>query len=91
MQVEHESHRHRFVVRLPHKEAVLTYRQPEEGVLDLLHTYVPPAARDQGVADALVEQALEYVREREMKIIPTCPFVSAWLSKHPEERDVSLR
>jgi predicted GNAT family acetyltransferase len=38
------------------------------------------------VADALVRAALAYARERDLNVIATCPYVQAWLRRHPEER-----
>jgi predicted GNAT family acetyltransferase len=38
------------------------------------------------VSDALVRAALAYAGERQLRVIATCPYVQAWLRRHPEER-----
>jgi predicted GNAT family acetyltransferase len=85
MQVEHEMNAQRFVLRRDKGEAELTYARPSDDVLDLQHTFVPPPLRGQGLADALVRHAWEHAREHDLKIKPTCPYVRAWLAKHPQE------
>jgi predicted GNAT family acetyltransferase len=58
------------------------------GVLTLDHTETPVAARGRGIASQLVEGVLAIARERGLKIVPRCPFVSAYLAKHPDDRDL---
>jgi hypothetical protein len=57
-----------------------------DDVLNLQHTEVPPSAKGQGVGDALVRHALAYARERGLRVMATCPYVQAWLRRHPNER-----
>jgi predicted GNAT family acetyltransferase len=84
--VRHDPEGSRFVVDLPDGEAELVYGDFTEGVLDLQHTEVPSAGRGRGVGDALVRAALGYARERGARVMATCPYVQAWLRRHPGER-----
>lgn len=61
----------------------LLYRV-EPGVLELVHTDVDPKWEGQGVGGALVKGALDDIRARDLKIRPYCPFVRAYLRRHPE-------
>ena len=63
----------------------LLYRV-EPGVLELVHTDVDP--KGQGVGGALVKGALDDIRARDLKIRPFCPFVRAYLRRHPEYQDL---
>ena len=85
VRVEHEASRHRYVVHYPGGDAELVYAPAGEGVTELVHTYVPPEARGDGVGDALVRAALADARAEGRHIIPTCPYVRAWLARHPEQ------
>ncbi|MCA0238732.1 MAG: N-acetyltransferase [Bacteroidetes bacterium] len=50
----------------------------------LLHTEVPQALAGRGVGNAIVEKALQYIDANNLKLVPLCPFVAAFLKKHPE-------
>jgi hypothetical protein len=52
------------------------------------HTEIDPRFEGQGVGSALVRQAIEDVRARGMHVLPMCPFVRAYLARHPEDLDV---
>jgi hypothetical protein len=65
----------------------LMYRR-EPDVLELVHTDVDPKWEGQGVGAALVKGALDDVRARGLKIRPYCPFVAAYLRRHPEYDDL---
>ena len=86
MTVQHDPERSRFVLPLSDGAAELTYAMFSEDVLDLQHTEIPPSGRGRGAGDALVRAALAYARERGFHVMTTCPYVQAWLRKHPDER-----
>jgi uncharacterized protein len=62
--------------------------QTGDGVIAISHTETPVAARGQGIASRLVAGALDIARARGLKVIPRCPFVRAYVGKHPEVRDL---
>jgi predicted GNAT family acetyltransferase len=66
------------------KTAFIQYAEVGEGVLALTHTEVPQEFEGQGVGGRLVKGAFEIVREGGAKIEPMCPFISAYLRRHPE-------
>ncbi len=41
-----------------------------------------------GVGSKLVQGALDQVRAAGLKLIPQCPFVKAWIDKHPDYADL---
>jgi predicted GNAT family acetyltransferase len=76
---------HRFEMMLGEgKMAFIQYRQAGEGVLALTHAEVPEEFEGRGIGNALVKRTFELVRAEELKIIPACPFVAAYLRRHPE-------
>jgi predicted GNAT family acetyltransferase len=86
MTVEHDPAHSRFVVRLPEGDAELLYGMFGDDVLDLQHTEVPRSGQGKGVGDALIRAALAHARERGLRVMATCPYVQAWLRRHPGER-----
>ena len=67
--------------------AVANYRLAG-GVMTFTHTEVPPHARGEGIASRLIAGALAAVRARELKVVARCSFVSAYIERHPEFRDL---
>ena len=65
----------------------LFYRA-REGELILIHTEVDEAFEGQGIGSGLVSGALEDIRARGLRIVPICPFVKAYLQRHPEHADL---
>lgn len=65
----------------------ITYRT-EPGVIALLHAEVNPAHERQGWGTRLVAGALDDARQRGLKVRPVCPFVVAYLARHPDDRDL---
>jgi predicted GNAT family acetyltransferase len=83
--VVHDASGSRFVAPLDEGEGVLSYRRVGERTLDLQHTVVPEAARGRGVGEALVQAAFDHARAHHQRVVPSCPFVAAWLESHPEQ------
>ncbi len=57
-------------------------------VIVLAHTEVDPAFEGRGVGSALTRTALDEVRAADQEVVPTCPFVAAWIGRHPDYVDV---
>ncbi|KAF8762557.1 hypothetical protein HU200_009332 [Digitaria exilis] len=60
----------------PDGEAFLQYRLPSPAVMDMVHTYVPRSKRGQGVAARLCDAAFAHARDRGMRVVPTCSYIS---------------
>jgi predicted GNAT family acetyltransferase len=86
--IRHEPEARRFAADLGGKTAYITYRELDHQRLDLDHTYVPREFRGAGIASQLTVRALEYARERGQRVVPSCPFVAAYLERHPEYREL---
>jgi len=51
------------------------------------HTEIDPAFGGRGLATELIRAALDDVRANELHAVPLCPFVVAFIDKHPGEYD----
>ena len=78
---------HRFELDLDGGMAMMYYRL-EPGVITLLHTEVPPALGGHGIGSGLVRGVLDIVRARGLKVVAKCPFVAAYMGRHPEYNDL---
>lgn len=52
------------------------------------HTEVNPGNNVKGYGKKMVAKAVEFAREKNIKIIPLCPFAKKVFDKTPEFRDV---
>lgn len=61
-------------------EVIIT---PKDGnIYDISHTWVDDSLRGQGIAQKLVERAVEYIEQRNGYIEASCSFANAWLEKN---------
>jgi hypothetical protein len=81
---EHDAAAHRFTLSSGTVVAVLDYREHDSHKLEYYHTFVPSPMRGRGVASRLVAHALRYAQAQRVSVIPTCPFVAAFVRRHPE-------
>jgi len=73
----------RYELETPAGTALLAYqRYPDR--IDLLHTELPEAAEGQGYAASLARHALEAAAAAGVRVVPSCPYVAAYLRRHPE-------
>jgi predicted GNAT family acetyltransferase len=61
----------------------LRYRIDNGSIL-LLYVEVPPESQGRGVAAELSRTALEFAKERGLKVVPVCSYVAAYVRRHPE-------
>ena len=69
------------------RAGLIEYRS-QPGVVVLIHTEVDPAFSGQGLGERLVAGALEDLRARGRTLVPLCPFVRAYLRRHPDQADL---
>ncbi len=75
-----------FEYRAGDELATLTYKFYKKDIA-FMHTNVPDSLAGKGIASALAEYAFEYAKKINKKIMVYCPFVAAYLRKHPELKD----
>lgn len=80
--------RHRFELRSGAEVAAFSEYNVVKGALLFTHTEVSPAFEGKGLGSQLIAYALDEVRRRGLHAIPACPFVAAFIRKHPDYLDV---
>jgi hypothetical protein len=86
--VHHDTEQHKFYVQQDGGEARVSYRQVNEQTLDFRSTFTSPTLRGRGLAAEVVTAGLDYARQHDLKVIPTCSYVAAFLDAHPEYADL---
>ena len=78
---------HQFEVTGTDGLARLTYRENADHIT-LVHTEVAPELEGKGYGSLLARFALDYARANKLRVIPSCPFVSQFIRRHPDYADL---
>ena len=78
----------RYILTLDGQEAgFVAYRdRVARRIVD--HTEVDPAFEGRGLGSRLARHVLDDARARQLRIVPRCPFLAAYLERHPEDHDL---
>ena len=63
----------------------IRYIRDDDGEVVLVHTEIEPRYGHQGLGNVLVQGALDDLRERGIEYRVVCPFVLAYLRRHPQD------
>jgi len=88
--VEHDAESSRFTVHADGHLAVLEYQLFSDKVV-FTHTEVPRELEGRGVGAILAQTGLEWARAHALRVVPICPFVAAYIARHPEYVDLVRR
>lgn len=76
-----------YQISLSDDTAFISYHL-RNGNKELMHTEVPQQYEGKGIASTLARFAFEDARESGQKVVVYCPYLAAYLRKHPEYNDV---
>jgi predicted GNAT family acetyltransferase len=62
--------------------------QLDPGTITLIHTEIDEAYEGKGLGSVLVRHVLDDARERGLAVLPVCPFVRGWISRHEDYLDL---
>ena len=85
--ITHDVARSSFEAQVDGGVAECVYRL-QGGVMNIVHTEVPPASEGRGIAAALVQAALAHARAHGLRVRPSCSYVRAYMRRHPETLDL---
>jgi predicted GNAT family acetyltransferase len=73
----------RFEATVEGHLCVLDYRL-EGSTVFMTHVGVPPPVEGRGIAGELTQTAVAWARAEGLEIVAACPYVAAWMGRHPE-------
>jgi predicted GNAT family acetyltransferase len=76
--------RQRYEFEMEGPKPLIDYIKSSQGVIYLTHTEVPTRLQGQGVGKQLVKEILADVERQGFKVMPSCPFVAAYMKRNPE-------
>ena len=80
----HKEAERRFEMTVEGAVAFIEYEVRKTKVLAFMHTRVPDAHKGKGVASQLARGAFGWCKEHGFQIIPVCPYIVAFIKRHPE-------
>jgi predicted GNAT family acetyltransferase len=86
--VEDNPARRRFEILVDGSLAGFAAYDLRQDTVVFTHTEIDPSFRDMGVGGALVRGALDQVRQRGDRVVARCPFVAAYIAKHPQYEEL---
>lgn len=91
LQVIHNRDANRFEMAIGDKQGVVNYRMVGDDTYNLFYAGVPPELEGRGYGGRLVHGALEQIKAEGKRFIPTCPFIAAYVRRHPEYAEFVAR
>lgn len=76
-----------FELETPEGLALIAY-EIQGSTISIMHTEVPEAAEGQGIGSELAGFALDYARQKQLKVQVYCKFMQTYLQKHPQYQDL---
>ena len=80
--------RERYEVSVAGEVAGFSAYRLRPELIAFVHTEIDPRFQGRGLADELIRFALEDARARGLAVLPFCPFVKAFIERHPDYADL---
>jgi predicted GNAT family acetyltransferase len=87
LDIRHDPAASCFEAQVDGGTAVCAYRLGG-GLMDIVHTEVPPRSEGRGIAAVLVQAALDHARAQGWRVRPSCSYVRSYMRRHPETQDL---
>ena len=88
LRVEDNPAKHRYEARAGARVLGFVLYRAQPGRITLIHTEVEPELEHRGVGSQLVAGTLDDIRSRGLTVVPICPFVRAFIRRHPGYAEV---
>ncbi len=75
----------RYEIRVDGQVAGFAEYQLGHDSITFTHTEIYPAYEGAGLGSHLARGALDDVKARGLSVVPVCPFIAAYISRHPDD------
>ena len=90
IEVKNNPQASRFEVQLGEGKLAQIAYVMEDQVIIFVHTEVPKEFSGRGIADKMAHTALEYAKAQNYQVMALCPFVKAYIERHPEYKSITV-
>ncbi len=80
--------RNRFEIRVGDELAGFTVYRRGDGRYAFTHTEIDPAFEGRGLGSVLIKNTLDDMKRRGIAVLPHCPFVRRYISRHHDYLDL---
>lgn len=88
MDIKHDEKNQKFILDEKDKSGHLKYERLNSEVLNYQSTFIDEEIRGKGYGKALVKYALDYAKNNNLKILPTCKMVSTYISRNDQYKSL---
>lgn len=75
---------HEFVLRIDgERHGFLEFTRPEVGLLRIEYVEVSPELRGTGLGRQLVEKAVDFAKDSQLRVVPICSYARAVITRDP--------
>ncbi len=83
LEIIHNPEKNRFEVWIDSQLSKLDYIENGNTIV-MTHVGVHPEHRGGGVAGKITQAALEYAKEKSLRVIPMCSYVASYIRRNPQ-------
>lgn len=83
--------KHQYEFHIDGYTPKVEYIKSKNGEIILTHTEVPPALAGMGIGSILVEKVLRDIERLDLRLVPLCPFVVAYIKRHPAWKRIVMK
>jgi predicted GNAT family acetyltransferase len=88
VEIQHDEENKIFYIEIAGERSDLKYRFEGDTTINAYSTFTPPEQRGQGLAGKVTQAALDWAKTKSYKVIPGCPYVAAYIKRHPEYEEL---
>lgn len=78
----------RYEIHVDGELAGAAYYDLKDSTISFTHTEIADRFEGRGLGSQLAHGSLDDARRRDLRVVPKCPFIREFISKHDEYRDL---
>lgn len=86
--IANDREQHRYVISADGVPAGFAQYREQPGGIVVTHAEIDDAVGGQGLGSRLAAFLLQDARDRDLDVVPQCPFVRDYMVRHPEHSDL---
>ncbi len=86
--IANDREEHRYQMTADGAQVGFAAYREQPGALVITHAEIDAAVGGLGLGSRLVAFLLQDARDRDLDVVPLCPFVREYITRHPEHHDL---